>query len=301
MRTRLGQISIGQPPRLGQRSPELRTAAVCYNPPRSAARARRIVGLHGLDLLFTYPPWTRGHRRPLLRLPEVRPPPEDPRPRRRHDPGRRARQGPGLGLRPGQARQGRQQAQEAGELARRGKLLEDADPHAGGGRGLPRGPGVLGGRRHLREAGQGRKGGRAVPAGRATTRRRPQLLIDAGKPGKAAVLFQEKGNNLEAARLFGLAGQWDKAAELYAKSGYPLRAAEAFEKQGAVREGGRGLREALHENVSYSTTYSSSGQTGDQKSALLAGRLYEKAGDLNRAYQVYTRGELLQGGGGAPS
>ena len=120
------------------------------------------------------------------------------------------------------------------------------------------------------------------------------LLISAGKPGKAAVLFQEKGNNLEAARLYGLASQWDKSAELYAKGGYPLRAAEAFEKQGQFVKAAEAYEKHFTENVSYSTSFSSSGQTGDQKSALLAGRLYEKAGDLNRAYQVYSRGSYFK-------
>jgi tetratricopeptide (TPR) repeat protein len=120
------------------------------------------------------------------------------------------------------------------------------------------------------------------------------LLISVGKPGKAAVLFQEKGNNLEAARLYGLASQWDKSAELYAKGGYPLRAAEAFEKQGQFIKAAEAYEKHFTENVSYSTSFSSSGQTGDQKSALLAGRLYEKAGDLNRAYQVYSRGSYFK-------
>ena len=120
------------------------------------------------------------------------------------------------------------------------------------------------------------------------------LLINVGKPGKAALLFQEKGNNLEAARLYGLASQWDKSAELYAKGGYPLRAAEAFEKQGQFVKAAEAYEKHFTENVSYSTSFSSSGQTGDQKSALLAGRLYEKAGDLNRAYQVYSRGSYFK-------
>ena len=170
-----------------------------------------------------------------------------------------------------------------------GKLLEDVGPAGRGGRGLPRGPGVLGGGVHPREAGQGRARGRALPPGR-----RPQEgggpLHAAGKPARAAALFLEKGNTLEAARLFGLAGQWGTAAELYEKSGYPLRAAEAWEKDGKPLKAAEAYEKHFMENVSFSTTYSSTASPADQKSALLAGRLYEKAGELDRAVAVYTKG-----------
>jgi tetratricopeptide (TPR) repeat protein len=121
-----------------------------------------------------------------------------------------------------------------------------------------------------------------------------QLLVDSGKPARAAVLFQEKGNNLEAARLYGLAGVWDKAADLYAKSGYPLRAAEAFEKMGEFARAAESFEKHFMENVSFSTTFSSTAPSTDQKSALLAGKLYEKAGDLKRAFQIYSRGSYFK-------
>jgi tetratricopeptide (TPR) repeat protein len=121
-----------------------------------------------------------------------------------------------------------------------------------------------------------------------------QLLVDAGKPGRAAVLFQEKGNNLEAARLYGLAGVWDKAADLYAKSGYPLRAAEAFEKTGDFVKAAEAFEKHFMENVSFSTTFSSTAPSTDQKSALLAGKLYEKGGDLKRAFLIYSKGSYFK-------
>jgi len=120
------------------------------------------------------------------------------------------------------------------------------------------------------------------------------VLIDTGKPAKAAVLFLEKGNTLEAARLFGLANQWEKAGELYAKSGYPLRAAEAFEKIGEFKKAAEAFEKHFMENVSFSTTYSSTAPSTDQKSALLAGRLYQKAGDPNRALQVLVKGAYFK-------
>jgi eukaryotic-like serine/threonine-protein kinase len=121
-----------------------------------------------------------------------------------------------------------------------------------------------------------------------------QVFAHAGKPGRAATLFLEKGNTLEAARLFGIAQDWGKAAELYVRSGYPLRAAEAFEKKGDYLRAAECHEKHFMENVSYSTTYSSTAASVDQKSALLAGRLYEKAGDLNRAFQIYSKGSYFK-------
>ncbi len=121
-----------------------------------------------------------------------------------------------------------------------------------------------------------------------------QIFAQAGKPGRAATLFLEKGNTLEAARLFGIAQDWAKAAELYSRSGYPLRAAEAFEKKGDFLKAAECHEKHFMENVSYATTYSSTAASVDQKSALLAGRLYEKAGDLNRAFQIYSKGSYFK-------
>jgi tetratricopeptide (TPR) repeat protein len=121
-----------------------------------------------------------------------------------------------------------------------------------------------------------------------------QLLTEAGKPARAAELFQERGNNLEAARLYGQAGQWGKAAELYTKSGYPLRAAEAFEKSGDFMRAAQCHEQHFMENVTYSTTYSSTAPSTDAKSAKLAGALYEKAGDLGKALVIYSRGNYFK-------
>jgi tetratricopeptide (TPR) repeat protein len=126
-----------------------------------------------------------------------------------------------------------------------------------------------------------------------------QVFSQAGKPGRAATLFLEKGNTLEAARLFGLAQDWGRAGDLYTKSGYPLRAAEAFEKKGDYLKAAECHEKHFMENVSYSTTYSSTAATADQKSALLAGRLYEKAGDLNRAFSIYSKGSYFKEAAGA--
>jgi tetratricopeptide (TPR) repeat protein len=119
-----------------------------------------------------------------------------------------------------------------------------------------------------------------------------QVLIDSGKQAKAAVLFLEKGNTLEAARLFSLAGEWGRAADLYARGGYPLRAAEAYEKKGDFLKAAEAHEKHFMENVSYSTTYSATAVSADQKSAHHAGRLYEQAGELQRALSVYQKGSF---------
>jgi tetratricopeptide (TPR) repeat protein len=116
------------------------------------------------------------------------------------------------------------------------------------------------------------------------------LFTAAGKPARAAALFLEKGNSLEAARLFGLAGQWATSAELYEKSGYPLRAAEAWEKDGKPLKAAEAYEKHFMENVSFSTSYSSAAPTAENKSALQAGRLFEKAGLLDRAVAAYSKG-----------
>ncbi|MGD8894924.1 MAG: hypothetical protein PVJ73_02710, partial [Acidobacteriota bacterium] len=118
------------------------------------------------------------------------------------------------------------------------------------------------------------------------------LFTSAGKPARAAALFLEKGNSLEAARLFGLAGQWGKAAELYEKGGYPLRAAEGWAKQGELLKAAQAYETHFTENVSFGTTYSSTSASAsaEAKSALLSGQLYEKAGQIEKAIDIYGKG-----------
>jgi tetratricopeptide (TPR) repeat protein len=118
------------------------------------------------------------------------------------------------------------------------------------------------------------------------------LFTSAGKPARAAALFLERGNNLEAARLFGLAGQWGTAAELYEKSGYPLRAAEGWAKHGEPLKAAQAYERHFSENVAIGSTYAppSGGTSGENKSALLAGQLYQQAGEMARAVEVFGKG-----------
>jgi len=118
-----------------------------------------------------------------------------------------------------------------------------------------------------------------------------EVYVEAGKAGKAARLYEEKGNNLDAARLYEQAGQWQKAGDLFVKSGYPNRAAPAYEKAEQFLKAADCHAKHFMENVSYGTTYAATSVSPDQKSALLAGRLYEKAGRLEQALEILSRGE----------
>jgi len=170
-----------------------------------------------------------------------------------------------------------------------GKLLEDA------GRLAEAAEAYLEGQEHWAAAASYEKLGRAERAAElylqaGDHKKGAALFTSAGKPARAAALFLEKGNNLEAARLYALAGQWGTAAELYEKSGYPLRAAEAWEKDGKPLKAAENYEKHFMENVSFSTTYSSTAAAPDNKSAAQAGRLYEKAGQLARAVVAYSKG-----------
>ncbi|HSD30191.1 MAG TPA: protein kinase [Vicinamibacteria bacterium] len=170
-----------------------------------------------------------------------------------------------------------------------GKLLEDA------GRLAEAAEAYLEGQEHWAAASTFEKLGRAERAAElylqaGDHKKGAALFTSAGKPARAAALFLDKGNNLEAARLYALAGQWGTAAELYEKSGYPLRAAEAWEKDGKPLKAAENYEKHFMENVSFSTTYSSTAAAPDNKSAAQAGRLYEEAGQLERAVTAYSKG-----------
>ena len=170
-----------------------------------------------------------------------------------------------------------------------GKLLEDS------GRLAEAAEAYLEGREHWAAAATFEKLGRAERAAElylqaGDHKKGAALFTSAGKPARAAQLFLEKGNSLEAARLFGLSGQYATSAELYEKSGYPLRAAEAWEKDGKPLKAAEAYEKHFMENVSFSTTYSSTAPAAENKSALLAGRLFEKAGQIDRAVAAYSKG-----------
>jgi tetratricopeptide (TPR) repeat protein len=121
-----------------------------------------------------------------------------------------------------------------------------------------------------------------------------EIWARSGKAEKAAPLFEERGNNLEAARLYGQAERWDKAAALFVKSGYPLRAAEAYEKQGDYVRAAESYEKHFMENVTFSTSYAGGAPSSETRNAQKAGQLYEKAGVLEKAREIYLRGSFFK-------
>ena len=115
-----------------------------------------------------------------------------------------------------------------------------------------------------------------------------------GKAERAAPLFEERGNNLEAARLYAQANRWEKAAGLFVKSGYPLRAAEAYEKQGDFTRAAESYEKHYMENVTLSTSYSGGAPSSEMKNAWKAGQLYEQAGSMDKAREIYLRGSFFK-------
>ena len=181
--------------------------------------------------------------------------------------------------------------QKQGNHLAAGKLLEDA------GRLAEAAEAYLAGQENWAAASTLEKLGRAERAAElylkaGDHKKGAALFTAAGKHARAAQLFLEKGNTLEAARLFALGGQWGTAAELYERSGYPLRAAEAWEKDGKPLKAAQDYEKHFMENVSFSTTYSSTAPATESKSALQAGRLYEKAGQLEKAVAAYSKGSF---------
>jgi tetratricopeptide (TPR) repeat protein len=121
------------------------------------------------------------------------------------------------------------------------------------------------------------------------------VYIAAKKPAKAAQLFLEKGNSLEAARLFGVADQWDKAAEPLQQG----RATRCARRRRTRRRRSGARRRSATRSTSWRTSPSARSTrldrpSVDQKSALQAGRLYERAGQPAKALQIYTRGNYFK-------
>ena len=146
----------------------------------------------------------------------------------------------------------------------------------------------------------------------------------------AAATFERLGRGEHAAELYLQAGDYKKAAQLFVNAGKPAQGGRALRGEGQQPRGGAPLRRwpASGTRPPTSTrraaircarprpsrrgrvrrrprrpTRSTSWRTSpsppptpptapsaDQKSALLAGRLFEKAGQLDRAFQVYNKG-----------
>jgi tetratricopeptide (TPR) repeat protein len=103
----------------------------------------------------------------------------------------------------------------------------------------------------------------------------------------AAQLCESKGDLENAARYYAEAGMDAKAGELFAAQKDYRRAAEAFERAGEALKAAE-----LYEAAFQREGSSPRGAAGNQ-TALQSGKLYEQAGDFDRALAMYLKGEFF--------
>ena len=126
-------------------------------------------------------------------------------------------------------------------------------------------------------------------------KRAANTLVSAGHGEKAAEIYEQNGQKIDAAKLYYDAGVFDRAAELYEQVSYHPQAAQAFEKLG------KHLKAAENYEKHWLATSSfggggliSSGSDREAKVALVAGRLYEKCEELEKAASIYQRARLTK-------
>jgi len=132
-----------------------------------------------------------------------------------------------------------------------------------------------------------------------------ELYMKAERFDAAGRIFAQQEENGRAAEAYFRAGNHGIAAELFEKAGNALMAAEAYEKSGYFREAGQAyvkcgkwdkaavcLERTI---VEESTTGRGEGVRNPsiQKLVRMAGNLFERAGQLDRAEAVLTRGECF--------
>ena len=124
-------------------------------------------------------------------------------------------------------------------------------------------------------------------------KRAANTLVAAGHGAKAAEIYEQNGQKIDAAKLYYDAEVFDRAAELYEQVSYHPQAAQAFEKLG------KHLKAAENYEKHWLATSSFGGgglisSTSDReaKVALIAGRLYEKCEELEKAASIYQRARL---------
>jgi tetratricopeptide (TPR) repeat protein len=131
-----------------------------------------------------------------------------------------------------------------------------------------------------------------------------ELYLKADKPEPAARIFAQQDEHLRAAEAYQLAGNASVAAELYEQAGDHRRAAESYEHAGFPRHAAQAyvkcgewekaavcLEQTILEETSGSLAAGPAGSAQIQKLVRMAGNLFERAGDNQRAEAVLARGE----------
>jgi tetratricopeptide (TPR) repeat protein len=110
---------------------------------------------------------------------------------------------------------------------------------------------------------------------------------DAGDFENAAVCYRQIGNHSRAAENFLKLQDYPNAAEMFAQGGFLQKAAELYEKTGAYARAAE-LYEAcfIEEGL-----HSLPGQSKNQN-AFLGGTLFRKAGEYEKAIQIFLRGNF---------
>jgi eukaryotic-like serine/threonine-protein kinase len=125
--------------------------------------------------------------------------------------------------------------------------------------------------------------------------RAAELYRELGRHEKAAEAFTLAGSSLEAAAEYLEAGKHSEAAAIYERAGNLVRAADAHERGSDWRAAATSLAQQVTELESRGSHYRSASQDAEiTRLCHRAGRLFEKAGEIERALKLYERGGQLR-------
>ena len=117
------------------------------------------------------------------------------------------------------------------------------------------------------------------------------LLAAQGEDARAAESYLKAGRLTVAAELFEKCGEFAKAGDCHAQSGFQRYAARAYVKSQQWEKAARALDEVVaEEGVRSSTGQDPRKQKEFRTLVMQAGKLWEQAGNLERAEQVLERG-----------
>ena len=120
------------------------------------------------------------------------------------------------------------------------------------------------------------------------------LLAAHGESARAAESYLKAGRLTVAAELFEKCGEFAKAGDCHAKSGFQRYAARAYVKSQQWEKAARALDEVVSEEGARTGTGQDPRKQKELRTLVMqAGKLWEQAGNLERAEQVLERGGCL--------
>ncbi len=108
--------------------------------------------------------------------------------------------------------------------------------------------------------------------------------------GRAADAYLAAGNQSVAAEMFVKAGAWERAAGCFAQAGLPRHAAQAYVKCEVWERAATCLEEAIAEEASSPGAQAPDRQAELRRLTRMAGNLYERAGQADRAERILVKG-----------